>query len=399
MSKSDIKGTGLFKIKSGMFLDKLMGKKIMILDIEELSFIPYILPVYNSLRSKTDKISYYISTHYPGASDLSVFEIPAEKHFSVIYNKQLSQADLFLSPHIYGTGNENTLRVHINHNQPVKYQSYMKRDFINFDVHFLTSPLHREQTENTIKNYSLENLNIRLFDIGYSKSDDLLNGKYDRKKILEDLGLDVNKKTLLYAPSWDEGLSLRSFGEEVIEELLKIENTNLIVKLHPISYCPPDGPNYEFYTGGINWIERLSKFEKHINFRHVTSGKTDPLLAAADVMITDLSSVALEFIILDRPVIYIECPEFFKRVLKETYSGFGETTEEFVKNDPKANAGRHTGIVAEDTGKLKEAVERALNNPGEFSEKRKELTAKLTYNYGRASDAASGKLIELLDLK
>ena len=44
------------------------------------------------------------------------------------------------------------------------------------------------------------------------------------------------------------------------------------------------------------------------------------------------------------------------------------------------------------------AVKRALKDPSELSEKRKELAKKLTYNPGRAADAAAEKIIELLDL-
>ena len=76
-------------------------------------------------------------------------------------------------------GNKKSFRIHINHNQPVKYESYQKNQFVNFDAHFLTSPLHREQTENTIKKYKLEK-SIQLFNTGYSKSDSLLSGKYKR---------------------------------------------------------------------------------------------------------------------------------------------------------------------------------------------------------------------------
>lgn len=381
-----------------MIIDKLKGKKIIILDIEELTFIPYILPVVNSLKQKSNKISYYIASHYKGNEEFKKFSVPANKQFSVNISKELDEADIFLSPHIYGTGNKGTIKIHINHNQPVKYESYQKTDFEKYDVHFLTSPLHREQTENTIKKYNLEKKNIRLYDTGYPKSDDLLNGKYNRDDVLEELGLNKYLKTILYAPSWDEGLSLRAFGEEVVSKLLEIKNINLIVKLHPISYCPEDGPNYEFYTGGINWIERFKKFETHKNFRHISSGSIDPYLSASDVMVTDLSSVALEFIMLDKPVIYIDCPEFFDKTLKKTYSNFGNTTAEYVRNDPKANAGRHVGLVINHLSELPESVERSLKSPDEFSSKRKKLAGQLIYNPGKGAEMAADTIIKILDL-
>ncbi len=383
-------------MKKKMQIDKLRGKKIIILDIEELAFIPYILPIYESLKSKTTDISYYIGTYYQNADELKVFDIPARRQFSPMLSKNFNEADIFLSPHIYGAGNPDSVRIHINHNQPVKYEAYQKENFINFDVHFLTSPLHREQTENIIKMYDLGMSGIKLYDIGYAKSDKLLQGMYKREDVLNKLGLNAEHKTILYAPSWDEGLSLRTMGEKVIENILRTGSINLIVKLHPISYCPPDGPNYEFYTGGIDWVKKLEKFEAHKNFRHIKSGETDPLLAAADLLITDVSSVALEFIVLDKPVLYIECPEFYERTLKKVYSNFGNTTEEFVKNDPKANAGRHVGEVVYDIAKLPEMINQTLLNPEKLSDKRREFAKRLTYNPGNAADAAAEKIVEIL---
>jgi CDP-glycerol glycerophosphotransferase (TagB/SpsB family) len=203
---------------------------------------------------------------------------------------------------------------------------------------------------------------------------------------------------VLYAPSWDEGLSLRTSGEEVIENILKINNINLIVKLHPISYCPQDGPNYMFYTGGVNWKERLSKFETNKNFRHVPTNNIDPILSASDLMVTDVSSVALEFIMLDKPVIYIDCPEFFEKTLKKTYANFGDTTADFVRNDPKANAGRHVGKVVYDIGKLCGEIQKSLENPGEHSELRKEFAKQLSYNPGNAANAAAEQILKILTL-
>ncbi|MEO8209048.1 MAG: CDP-glycerol glycerophosphotransferase family protein, partial [bacterium] len=163
-------------------------------------------------------------------------------------------------------------------------------------------------------------------------------------------------------------------------------------------YCPEDGPSYMFYTGGVNWVERFSKFESNKNFRHIPTNNIDPILAASDLMITDVSSVALEFIVLDKPVIYIDCPGFFEETLKNTYANFGNTTADFVRNDPKANAGRHVGTVVYDLDKLKEAIERCLDNPDEFSEKRKNFAMQLSYNPGKASNAAANKILNILGI-
>ena len=113
-------------------------------------------------------------------------------------------------------------------------------------------------------------------------------------------------------------------------------------------------------------------------------------------MITDVSSVALEFIVLDKPVIYIDCPEYFKKTLEKVYSEFGNSNPDYVKNDPKANAGRHVGLIVKDINELPEAIYRSINNPTEFSDKRKKLAEKLCYNPGNASNVAANRILDLI---
>ena len=398
-------GSKLAKLKTWaalslrMRLDKLRGKRIVLLDVEGLSLAPYVIPIVEALKKKTDSLSYYVATHYPGDPALDVFGVASDKQFHTSLSRRLSQVDVYLSPHIHGVGPASAVRIHVNHNQPVKYEAYQKECFVNFDVHFLTSPLHREQTENTIEKYGLQDRGIRMVEVGYPKSDALMQGKYGRDEVLRAMGLDPALKTVLYAPSWDEGLSLRAFGDRVVENILKVEGINLIVKLHPISYTPENGPSYLFYTGGIDWMKRLSRFESLKNFRHVPMDKIDPLLSASDLMVTDVSSVALEFITLDKPVIYIDCPDFYEITLKKVYSAFGDTTADFVRNDPKANAGRHVGTVVWDIDDLPGAVEKCLADPDALSEARKSFARQLSYNSGNAANVAADNILKILEAR
>jgi CDP-glycerol glycerophosphotransferase (TagB/SpsB family) len=243
--------------------------------------------------------------------------------------------------------------------------------------------------------HGLDTSQYRLIDVGYAKSDALHQGKYLRHHVLEELGLDPARKTVLYAPAWDPGGSLRSFGVELVEQLLSISDVNVIVKLHPVSHTPRSSENFAFYTGGIDWKERLSQFESNQRFRHVASYQVDPLLVAADLLVTDFSSVALEFIGLDKPVIYVDCPEYFEKTLK--LPGY-ETDPDYVKNNPRANAGRHVGRVVEDIGSLAAAVRDELANPDRNSIRRRELAATLLYNPGRGASTAAERILEMIGL-
>jgi len=380
-----------------MTRDRLRGRRVVILFVEEPGFVQFIAPIVVELKKiAREKLSFYIATSYADNEvDLTPFDLPDAPRFDPSLAPLMLPASVFVSASVYGIGPPNAVRINISHNQPTKFEAYPKKYVRNYDAHFLTGPLHREQYEHMFEMHGLDTNRYRLLDVGYPKSDALLQGKYDRKNALNALGLSSDRQTVLYAPAWDPGGSLRSFGDCVVEQLLSIQDVNVIVKLHPVSHTPPSSPNFEFYTGGIDWTERFRKYESNPRFRHVTDFQVDPLLIASDVMVTDFSSVALEFIVLDRPVIYLDCPEYFEKTLK--MAGYN-TDPDYVKNDPRANAGRHVGIVVEDVANLADAVRDCISFPSRNSEARKALAAKLLYNPGRGAAVAARTVLDLIGI-
>jgi hypothetical protein len=382
-------------IMARMAGDKIAGRKIIIVFVEELGFIQFLQPVVDELKREGGrKLAFYLATEYADHEDhLAPLGVSRERRFHPRLARAFLLADVFLSASVYGKGPPTARRINISHNQPTKFEAYPKEYVENYDVHFLTGPLHRDQYEHMFRLHGLDVKRYRLIDVGYPKSDALLQGKFDRSAVLSELGLDPALETVLYAPAWDPGGSLRSFGDEVVEQLLSLQNVNVIVKLHPVSHTPEVSASYEFYTGGVNWTERFRKYETNSRFRHVTAFQVDPLLVAADLLVTDFSSVALEFVGLDRPIIYLDCPEYFEKTLK--LPGY-QTDADYVKNDPRANAGRHAGIVVENVSGLADAAREALANPGLNSSLRNELASMLLYNPGRAAHAAALEILRLL---
>ena len=62
------------------------------------------------------------------------------------------------------------------------------------------------------------------------------------------------------------------------------------------------------YTAGIDWRKRMSALEQPGAVRYVEGPDASPYLAAADVMVTDHSSVGFEYLVLDRPLIVFDAP-------------------------------------------------------------------------------------------
>ena len=380
-----------------MARDKIAGKRVVILLLEEFAMIQFIRPVYEELAKRSGgRISFYLATQYTrGHEYLEVFDVPPERRFQPRLARALLLADMFLAASVYGKGPATSRRVHISHGHHSKVELLPKEYLDNYDVHFFTGPMHREQYEYMFDRYGFNTSKLHLVDVGYPKSDALLQGRYTRATVLTQLGLDPSRKTVLYAPTWDAGGALRSFGDAVIEQLLAVEGVNVIVKLHPVSHTPPSSSDYELYTGGVNWTERLRKYESNPLFRHVADFEADPLLVAADLLVTDFSSVALEFVVLDRPIIYIDCPEYFEKTLRLPYY---ESDPEYVKTNPRTNSGRHVGVVVEHVEGLAAAVADALANPSLNSDKRRELASILLFNPGHGAEVAAGEILRLLGL-
>jgi CDP-glycerol glycerophosphotransferase len=388
----------LFSLTRTMAADKLNGRKVIIVFVEEPGFVQFLLPIVEELKRRAGaSISLYMATEHSDRSQaLAPFGVPPERTFHPRLAPALLLADVFLSASVYGKGPRTSLRINTSHNQPTKFEAYPKEFLRNYNVHFLTGPLHREQYEHMFALHGLDTTRFKLQDIGYPKSDKLLQGAYARGRVLKELGLNPARKTVLYAPAWDAGGSLRCFGDKVIEQLLSLGDVNVITKLHPISYTPSTSSNFEWYTGGVDWIERFKRFAANPRFRHVTNFQVDPLLVASDALVTDFSSVALEFIVLDKPVLYLDCPEYFEKTLKlPAYN----SDPDYVRNNPRANAGRHVGVVVDHVSDLATAVARSLANPLQGSEKRRELAKMLLYNPGKGAETAAAAILDMLGVK
>ena len=141
-----------------MARDKLAGKKIVIVFVEELGFIQFLLPVFEELKSRAgDRIAFYIATEYAHLDDhLDVFGVPRSHRFHPRLARAFLLADVFLSASVYGKGPRTARRINISHNQPTKFEAYPKEYVRNYDVHFLTGPLHRDQYEHMFQLHGLD---------------------------------------------------------------------------------------------------------------------------------------------------------------------------------------------------------------------------------------------------
>jgi SAM-dependent methyltransferase len=301
--------------------------------------------------------------------------------------------DLFLTTEQYDLGLNGIYSVCMFHGHAGKGMSFVPEIVESFDAFFLLGPVHREAYNQFVSDWAegCSPNHIELFEIGYPKSDKLLTNTYSRNSVLEDLGLNPVRKTVLYAPAFNEGASLREFGLELIELLGDLKIYNVIIKL-PVDCWHPTTDYYA--TGGVDWFGEIGKLEKkYDNLVFYKEYHIDPVLACSDVLITCISTVSFEFYALNRPVIIIDTPKYFSRYLALRFPD--KDTEAWAARNT-ANAGKEFALVVSHIRQIPDAIRTVLQNPNEFPRQQKRLKSYLLYNWGKGTVAAVSKLEELL---
>ncbi len=203
----------------------------------------------------------------------------------------------------------------------------------------------------------------RAVDVGFPKTDRLVDGSLDRGAVLASHGLTGDRPVVLYAPTGERRNSLETMGEELLSRLRDLDRYDVLVKLH-------DHPH-----GTIDWWSRLAPLTGE-RVRLVRQLDVIPTLAIADLLVTDASSVANEYALLDRPIVFLDVPELVELTLAK-----GARVD-------LTTWGRRGGELVADAASAVEAIEAGLLAPAERSEIRRALAEDMFFNPGRATAAA-----------
>jgi hypothetical protein len=213
--------------------------------------------------------------------------------------------------------------------------------------------------------------------VGMPKLDCLVDGSLNRDEVLTSLGIDICRRTVLYAPTWSPYSSLPAVGEELIERL-GAAGYAVILKLHDRSRETAYGN-----SGGVDWGARLEPLLRRNGGVLAGGADSSRYLPAADVLITDHSSVGFEYLLLDRPVIRIESPELIKRTdVEPLYVELLSRASTTVRDVPETIA----------------ALERSFAEPGRQSASRREVAEEMFYKPGTATERAVAETCEVLEL-
>jgi hypothetical protein len=196
-------------------------------------------------------------------------------------------------------------------------------------------------------------------DTGYAKLDPAISGDMIGLKPA-DYGLDDNKKTILYAPTFYPS-SIECFSKNFAQEY---SGYNIILKPHYFSLVS------EKYKKQRKLLELWAKND-NVYLAREDEVNILPFMAVADVLISDASSTLFEFAALDKPVVWCD---FYK--LRWGYRGLlrfrfkGRMDDDLYKYADIA-------VHAKNYKELKTVVDSQVRSPDEFKSARQKYTVAL----------------------
>ncbi len=234
--------------------------------------------------------------------------------------------------------------------------------------------------------------NSNFVDTGYAKLDPIINQNKvadktsnsltrddtaDKAFSLESLGLDINKPTLLYAPTFYPS-SIEKFDKNFAEQFADF---NIILKPHFFSLTKKK------YNKQRKLLEHWAQ-SKNVYLAKIEDFNLTPFMALADVLVSDASSAIFEFAALEKPVVWCD---FYK--LRWSYRGV--LSFRFKRRlDKDIDFFKHVADKASNYDELLNVVKMALKGSNLCLINKKEIINQLA---GKIDGQCSSRIADYLE--
>lgn len=209
------------------------------------------------------------------------------------------------------------------------------------------------------------------------------NGKEKLEQLLGDV-INQFDHLIFFAPSYRSNMSshagtiysdnifrLPDFESNRLNAFLEKHNAAIVYKLHPIEQTAFSGRNFEM---GDRCFELT---DRELFFHDIRYGE---LLNAFDVMVSDYSSIAFDYLLLDRPIVYL-LPDFdeYKNAKGFVFSNI----DDFM---PGEKVGRFEGLL--------DALENAIYNPNAYADARQNvINYRFDYVDGKSTERCFNQIM------
>ncbi len=281
--------------------------------------------------------------------------------------KKAVKADAILTTHglhIFHTILRHTGLKFIDVWHGIPYKGWPRNEFkeqINYDEVWVSSQEMKKLYE------SMYNFPPQIVKaLGYARVDDLINANYRTKDILKKYKIEGFKKYILIAPTWkqdDQGRSIFPYGVtakelfNMLEKVGKDNNALIIFRAHL---------NSGDEIGNVTY--------RHVKVMpHTSYPVTEEFLWIADVLVTDWSSIAFDYLPLKRPTIFLDVPSPFK-------AGFTLGPE------------HRFGFIATDISQLEHSLDRYVGDSEAYGrENNSKVVGAMRAAYGNLADGKAGE--------
>lgn len=251
----------------------------------------------------------------------------------------------------------------------------------DYDVIFMAGPVFREGSFKSYCEKYPDLLDTRtVLNAGLCRTDSLI--RWGENHSREDRGHSREELTIIYAPTWQPSASLETVGDDILEKLLRFRG-KVILRPHAQTLMGGESlyglPRKRSGEDWFNLLESLERRHSKVKFSRDINADDD--FFAADLMISDVSGAAYEFMLMDKPVVFIDTLEFFKMHGTEGIQHWG----------------RFAGDIVSDLSQLLHTIDLNLKNPARKAPERAALREKLLYNPGHAAERTAEYIVDILD--
>ena len=357
-----------------VILKKLIGekkKKILFFAITPMNYMVF-KPIHELLKHNNRLEICFTSKYQRRRISKRLYRVIGLDKERVVNYKlaKFKKFDLYISPDMMLVGKRAKMKVQMFHGASFKGKAYTNQ-VLAYDKLFI---IGNYMKRTFISRGILKEGDSRFEMIGMPKLDKLVDGSLNRKEIAKSLELDSKLPTVIYAPTWSQKSSLYTMAEKLMGAVREME-VNFLIKLHDHSYDPTKNP--------VNWEEKLKELESS-RVRIIKDYDIIPYLYISDILISDISSVCNEFLLLNRPIILVHTPELI---------------EKYRNTIDLGNWWGKTGVTVKTIEELKKAIENSLSNPKEYSEMRKKIAEDLFYKPGTATNRAVEAIYRYLEME
>lgn len=180
----------------------------------------------------------------------------------------------------------NAIICFLNHGTGIKnvlYRNLLK--YPSHKYHIFVEGQHRVNSLNRIKTRN------KVYLIGLPKLDYYFQNKFDKDEILTKWGLNPNRKTILFAPTY-KPTCLELIKNDIFIQTL---GYNLIIKLHPYSWLGKYAPHRHHRI-----YERIVKHYPHSVLLPFEEYNIVPYYFISDIVISEASSTVFDFLALNK---------------------------------------------------------------------------------------------------